>query len=196
VRAKVAALPTAVLAALCSAMGTRLLIGFLTLFVAFLMREHPLPGLSGTVTLGLVVAAAGAGNALGTVIGNLLARRRPEAIISSALLVTVAAALATALAYSLWTLLALGLVAGLSSQLVKVGTDAVVQRDVAESVRTRVFAWVETSLQMAWVVGGAIGIALPLNPQLGFGVLAGLLVLVLLLSVWVRVSRAHHPARA
>lgn len=196
VRAKIAALPTAVLAALCSAMGTRLLIGFLTLFVAFLMREHPLPGLSGTVTLGLVVAAAGAGNALGTVIGNLLARRRPEVIISSALLVTVAAALATALAYSLWTLLALGLVAGLSSQLVKVGTDAVVQRDVAESVRTQVFAWVETSLQMAWVVGGAIGIALPLNPQLGFGVLAGLLVLVLLLSVWVRVSRAHHPARA
>lgn len=196
VRAKIAALPTAVLAALCSAMGTRLLIGFLTLFVAFLMREHPLPGLSGTVTLGLVVAAAGAGNALGTVIGNLLARRRPEVIISSALLVTVAVALATALAYSLWTLLALGLVAGLSSQLVKVGTDAVVQRDVAESVRTRVFAWVETSLQMAWVVGGAIGIALPLNPQLGFGVLAGLLVLVLLLSVWVRVSRAHHPARA
>jgi hypothetical protein len=45
-------------------------------------------------------------------------------------------------------------------------------------------------------VGGAIGIALPLNPQLGFGVLAGLLVLVLLLSVWVRASRVHHPARA
>jgi predicted branched-subunit amino acid permease len=63
-------------------------------------------------------------------------------------------------------------------------------------VRTRVFAWVETSLQVAWVVGGAIGIALPLNPQLGFGVLAGLLVLVLLLSVWVRASRVHHPARA
>jgi MFS family permease len=195
-RAKVAALPTAVLVALCSAMGTRLLIGFLTLFVAFLMREHPLPGLSGTLTLALVVAAAGAGNALGTVIGNLLAQRRPEAIIGAALLVTVAAALATALFYSLWTLLVLGLVAGLSSQLVKVGTDAVVQRDVAESVRTRVFAWVETSLQVAWVVGGAIGIALPLNPQLGFGVLAGLLVLVLLASVWVRVSRAHHPSRA
>jgi MFS family permease len=195
-RARVAALPTAVLVALCSAMGTRLLIGFLTLFVAFLMREHPLPGLSGTLTLALVVGAAGIGNALGTVIGNLLAQRRPEAIISAALLVTVAAALATALFYSLWTLLALGLVAGLSSQLVKVGTDAVVQRDVAESVRTRVFAWVETSLQVAWVVGGAIGIALPLNPQLGFGVLAGLLVLVLLLSVWVRASRVHHPSRA
>ena len=138
-------------------MGTRMLIGFLTLFVAFLMREHPLPGVSGTVTLALVVGAAGAGNALGTVIGNTLAHRRPEVIISAALLGTVVTAIVTAVFYSLWTLLALGLVAGLATQLVKVGTDAVVQRDIEESVRTRVFAWVETSLQMAWVVGGAIG---------------------------------------
>ena len=73
-RAKVAALPTAVLAALCSAMGTRLLIGFLTLFVAFLMREHPRP--VGTVTLGLVVA--GGRQRLGTVIGNLLPAGGPR----------------------------------------------------------------------------------------------------------------------
>jgi hypothetical protein len=195
-RARVAALPTAVLAALVSALGTRLLIGFLTLFVAFLMREHPLPGLPGTVTLALVVGVAGAGNAIGTVIGNALAHRRPEVIISAALLATVASAIATAVFYSLWTLLALGLVAGLATQLVKVGTDAVVQRDIEESVRTRVFAWVETSLQMAWVVGGGIGIALPLVPQLGFGVVAGLLVLVLLATVWVRAAgRARQADR-
>ena len=188
-RARVGALPTGVLVGACSAMGTRLLVGFLTLFVAFLMREHPLPGLSGTLVLALVVGCAGAGNGLGTVLGNLLGRRRPEGIIGAALLGAVAAALATALAYSLWTLLALGLVAGLASQLVKVGTDALVQRDVAESVRTRVFAWVETTLQMAWVIGGAIGIALPLDPQLGFGVVAALLVLVLALTAWLRATR-------
>ena len=60
--------------------------------------------------------------------------------------------------------MALGLVAGLAGQTVKLGADAVVQRDVGESVRTRVFAWQETTLQMAWVVGGGIGIALPLVP--------------------------------
>jgi hypothetical protein len=60
-------------------------------------------------------------------------------------------------------------------------------------VRTRVFAWVETTLQMAWVVGGAIGIALPLDPQVGFGVLAGLLVLTQLLTVWVRASHGRRP---
>jgi hypothetical protein len=39
-------------------------------------------------------------------------------------------------------------------------------------VRTSVFAWSETQLQIAWVIGGGLGIALPLIPRLGFGVIA------------------------
>jgi hypothetical protein len=187
-RGRVAALPTTVLAAMCSAAGTRLLAGFLTLFVAFLMREHPLPGLSGTLTLALVAGAAGVGNGLGTLVGNALGHRRPEVITAASLLACVLAALLTAAFYSVWTLVALGLVAGLAGQTVKLGADAVVQRDVGESVRTRVFAWQETTLQTAWVIGGGIGIALPLVPVLGFGVVSALLVVVLLVTVWVRAS--------
>ena len=71
-----------------------------------------------------------------------------------------------------------------------VRTDAIIQRDVSENVRTSVFAWSETVLQIAWVVGGGLGIALPLEPRLGFGVISGLLVVVLLLSVQVRRARA------
>ena len=67
-----------------------------------------------------------------------------------------------------------------------------VQRDIEESVRTRVFAWSETVLQIAWVIGGGIGIALPLIPRLGFGVISGLLLLVLAASVRIRMSRRHH----
>ncbi|HET8766828.1 MAG TPA: MFS transporter [Pedococcus sp.] len=187
-RARVSALPPTVLAALCAAVGARLLTGFLTLFMAFLMREHPIPGHNGTLVLGLVVGAAGAGNALGTVVGNALRRRRPDVIVAVALLAEVLAALAAAVFYSLGTLLALGLCAGLTGQLIKLSSDAVVQRDIEESVRTRVFAWSETVLQTAWVVGGAIGIALPLVPQLGFGVVSGLLVLVLAATVRIRLS--------
>ncbi|GAB3072406.1 MFS transporter [Pedococcus soli] len=197
-RARVAALPTTVLVALTSAVGARLLTGFLTLFMAFLMREHPIPGHSGTLVLGLVVGAAGAGNALGTVIGNALRRLRPDVIIAVALIADVLAALVAAVFYSLVTLLVLGLVAGLAAQLIKLSSDAVVQRDIDESVRTRVFAWSETVLQIAWVVGGGIGIGLPLIPQLGFGVIAGLLVLVLAASIRIRMTRRHlaHPAPA
>lgn len=192
-RARVAALPVTVLTALCSAVGARLLTGFLTLFMAFLMREHPLPGHSGTFVLALVVGVAGAGNALGTVIGNALRRLRPDLIIAVALIADVLAALAAALFYSLTALLVLGLVAGLGAQLIKLSSDAVVQRDIDETVRTRVFAWSETVLQIAWVIGGGIGIALPLIPRLGFGVISALLLLVLAASVRIRMSRRHHP---
>ena len=188
IRARVAALPPTVLAAVCSAIGARLLTGFLTLFMAFLMREHPIPGHNGTVVLGLVVGAAGAGNALGTVVGNALRSHRPDVIVAVALIAEVLAALAAAVFYSLGTLLALGLCAGLTAQLIKLSSDAVVQRDIEESVRTRVFAWSETVLQIAWVIGGGIGIALPLVPQLGFGVVSGLLVLVLAATVRIRLS--------
>ncbi len=188
-RARVAALPVTVLTALCSAIGARLLTGFLTLFMAFLMREHPLPGHSGTFVLALVVGAAGAGNALGTVVGNALRRLRPDLIIAVALIADVAAALVAAVFYSLTTLLVLGLLAGLGAQLIKLSSDAVVQRDIEESVRTRVFAWSETVLQIAWVIGGGIGLALPLIPRLGFGVISALLLLVLAASVRIRMSR-------
>jgi MFS family permease len=191
-RARVAALPVPVLAALSCAVGSRLLTGFLTIFLAFLMREHPIPGYSGALVLGLVVGAAGAGNALGTVVGNALRHRRPDVIISVALLMDVLAAVATALFYSLGTLLLLGLVAGLAAQLIKLSTDAVVQRDVEEAVRTSVFAWSETLLQMAWVVGGGVGIAMPPNPRLGFAVIAVLLLVVVGASVRIRM-RARRP---
>lgn len=193
-RARVSALPPTVLAALCGAIGARLLTGFLTLFMAFLMRENPIPGHSGTLVLALVVGAAGAGNALGTVVGNALRRRRPDVIVAVVLIADVLAALAAAVFYSLGTLLALGLVAGLATQLIKLSSDAVVQRDIEESVRTRVFAWSETVLQIAWVVGGALGISLPLVPQLGFGVVSAVMVLVLAATVRIRMRARVRPS--
>ncbi|MFC7485571.1 MFS transporter [Knoellia sp. CPCC 206453] len=189
--ARLRALPVAVRATLVSAMGARLLTGFLTLFMAFLMREHPIPGYSGTLVLALVVGAAGAGNALGTVVGNAARKLRPDRLVATALVVIVATSLATALAYSLVTLLILGLSAGLCAQVIKLSTDAIIQRDVAENVRTQMFGWSETVLQIAWVLGGGLGIALPLIPQLGFGAISGLLVLVLLASIQIRRTGTH-----
>ena len=55
------------------------------------------------------------------------------------------------------------------------------------------FAWSETALQIAWVVGGVLGICLPLVPQVGFGVVGAVLALGLPQAVR---SRAGHAARA
>ena len=64
----------------------------------------------------------------------------------------------------------------MSAQLSKLCFDALVQREVPENVRTSVFAWSETMLQVLWVVGGTLGIVLPLNPYVGFPVCAVALV--------------------
>jgi hypothetical protein len=45
--------------------------------------------------------------------------------------------------------------------LSKIALDALIQRDVAESLRSSAFARSETFLQLAWVVGAAIGVVLP-----------------------------------
>ena len=60
--------------------------------------------------------------------------------------------------------------------------DALIQRDVEDHVRARVFSWSETILQAFWVVGGAIGITLPLLPVLGFAIVTAVVVLACLVA--------------
>jgi MFS family permease len=150
----------------------RALSGFLIFFLAFLLREHPLSGQSAAISLSIVGIAAGTGNALGTAIGGWLRSRGPELISATMLALALSAAVVAALFFGGPMIAVLGAVAGLSQALSKLSLDAVIQRDVPEQVRTSAFARSETVLQMAWVVGGAIGIALPLNGVLGMSVAA------------------------
>ncbi|WP_329039796.1 MFS transporter [Streptomyces sp. NBC_00178] len=155
----------------------RALSGFLIFFLAFLLREHPLAGQSAAVSLGIVGVAAGAGNAFGTAVGSWLRARGPEVIVATVLGLALAAAVLAAVFFSTVMVAALTAVAGFTQALSKLSLDAMIQRDVPEEVRTSAFARSETLLQMSWVVGGAIGIALPLNGVLGMSVAAGLLAL-------------------
>jgi MFS family permease len=173
-------------------MGARLMTGFLTFFLAFLLREQPIASIDGVLLLGIVVAAAGLGNSLGTIAGNLSKNIAPEKIGLTVLCVDVAMAIITAALYSIVTVIALGFVAGLCAQLAKLAYDALVQRDVPEVVRTSVFARSETVFQLCWVFGGGLGISLPLIPQLGFGVIA---VLLLGLLIWTVVAWRLRLAR-
>ncbi|MGW7052149.1 MFS transporter [Streptomyces sp. NPDC054887] len=161
----------------------RALSGFLIFFLAFLIREHPLSGQSAAVSLAVVGISAGVGNACGTAIGALLKSRGPELIIATVLLLTLGVAVCAAVFFGGLMVAVLGATAGLCQALAKLSLDALIQRDVPEEVRTSAFARSETLLQMAWVVGGAIGIALPLNGALGMSVAAGLLATGAALSV-------------
>ncbi|MGY1436389.1 MFS transporter [Streptomyces reniochalinae] len=163
-----------VVSALCANSALRALSGFLTFFLAFLLREDPFDGLSAAVSLGLAGVAAGGGNALGTALGAWLRARAPEVIITSALLSALAAAVAAAVLYGTVAVTAVAATAGIVQALGKLSLDALIQRDVPEQVRTSAFARSETLMQLSWVVGGALAMALPLAGRLGMGVAAGL----------------------
>jgi hypothetical protein len=175
--------PEVVFALRCNA-GLRMLSGFLTMYMAFLLRQYPLPGWEhrATLLMGLVIGAAGLGNTIGIGLGSVLRRVSPSITVVVALLADAAIAVVAALFYGLVTAVLLGLTAGVAQAMGKLSLDATIQSDVPERNRTSAFARSETLLQLSWVVGGFIGIALPLEiggevlPQLGLGVLAVLMV--------------------
>lgn len=172
-------IPSAVAFALRANCGPRFLSGFLTMFMAFLLRENPIPGWEDKpeLLLGLVIGAAGVGNTLGIFLGSILRRVNPATTVVVALLADAAMALVAALFYGLIPLVALGLTAGLAQSLAKLSLDSTIQTHVHERVRTSAFGRSDTTLQLAWVVGGFVGIALPLIPRLGLGVGFGVLAL-------------------
>ena len=76
------------------------------------------------------------------------------------------------------------ILSAVANGLGKSALDAIVQREVPERLRASAFARSETWLQLAWVVGGALGVALPTTGWLGFTVAAALLVLAVALTLW------------
>lgn len=146
--------------ALRTVLGQRTLVGFLTFFLAFELRHH------GTLGLGLLAGAAGLGSALGVALGGRLSRRRPELLMLAGLVAATAACLVAAIVPLLPVELALALLATTAASMSKLSLDAVVQRDVEERSRTSAFGRSETTLQLGWVVGGALGLV-PVAPRAG-----------------------------
>ncbi|MER6182581.1 MFS transporter [Streptomyces sp. NPDC001652] len=172
--------------------GLRFLSGFLTFFLAFLLREHPLSGESAAVSLGIVVVSAGVGNALGTTVGAALRQRAPEIIIVTVVAFVLGVAITAAIFFGAFLVAVLAAVAGFAQALSKLCLDALIQRDVPEQVRTSAFARSETLLQVSWVFGGAVGIVMPLNGSLGLSVAAAIVAAGWLATVKGLVRSARH----
>ncbi|MFD4632667.1 MFS transporter [Streptomyces sp. NPDC058284] len=182
----------AVTHALAANAALRCLSGFLIFFLAFLLREHPLAGQSAAVSLGIVGVSAGAGNALGTAVGAWLKSRAPEIIIVTVVAVVLGVAVVAALFFSAVGVACLGACAGFAQALSKLSLDALLQRDVPEEIRTSAFARSETLLQVAWVIGGGIGIALPLIGTLGLSVAAAIVAIGWLSTVRGLLASSRH----
>jgi MFS family permease len=163
--------------------GLRAFSGFLALFLAFLIRTHPLGVFSSTVDLGFIVAGATAGSVLGTTLGAWLKARTPEALAIGALIAAAGIGIITAIWFGLVTATASILIASMVASIGKLGLDSVIQHDVADAVRTSAFARSETVLQLSWVLGGFLAIILPSNGSLGLSLASVVLLLVLAITV-------------
>ncbi|WGL53177.1 MFS transporter [Nocardioides sp. BP30] len=181
--------PQTVAYALRANCGPKFLSGFLLMFMAFLLQgpHHPLPTWNSTLVLGLVAGGAGAGNFLGTVLASLLRRVNPRLTLAVVLIAGSAVVLLTAVRANVLTLLALGLVAGGGAALAKFALDSSIQQDVPARVQTSAFARSDTTCQLAWVVGGFVGIALTPHQHLG------LYVAFAVLTAWAIHVLSHRP---
>jgi MFS family permease len=170
-------MPPKVAFALRANCGPRWLSGFLTMYVVFLLRAEPIPGWEDRTTLliGLVIGAAGLGNTLGIVLASLAKKINPSLTVVVALLSDITVVALAATFYSAIALIALGLTAGLSQYLAKVSLDSTIQTGVPARAHSSAFARGDTTLQLAWVIGGFVGIAMPWWPQFGLGAAAVIL---------------------
>jgi hypothetical protein len=138
----------------------RFMSGFLTIFVAFYV-ESTRHGVDAAVALGLLLGAAGVGNFIGTAIGARLTLNRPELIVMISISAAAVSSLLVAALYDINGAVIGMLICASANALGKLSLDAVIQRDVPETLRSSAFARSETFLQLAWVLGAAIGVLLP-----------------------------------
>jgi MFS family permease len=174
----------------------RLLSGLLTIYLAFYI-ESTQHGLTAALQLALIIGAAGVGNFTGTAIGTRTKMAKPEAVIIASVTIAGAVCLLVALTFQP-IFAALGvLVSAVANALSKIALDALIQRDVVETLRSSAFARSETFLQLSWVVGAAIGVGLPSghgDGPIGF-VVAGVITLAVGIVVFLR-NRATAKAEA
>jgi MFS family permease len=173
----------------------RSLTGFLTLFVAFVVREQSEadPGRQ-LVLIGAIGAAAGVGSLTGNAVGSRRRFGKSDAVIMSCITAAVAVAVVAALLPGIPTAAIVGLVGAAASALAKVCLDAVIQRDLPEESRASAFGRSETVLALAWVFGGALGVLLPHSTfWIGFAVIAGVVALAGVQSALVARGRSLLP---
>ncbi|GAA4077872.1 MFS transporter [Nocardioides kongjuensis] len=190
-------LPPKVAFALRANCGPRLLSGFLTMFMTFVLATEPLDGWEtktrSTLLVGLVIGAAGLGNTLGIVVASLARRINPAVMVVVALVADIVALVLATVFYGLLPLLALGLTVGLMQYLAKVSLDSTIQIGVPVRAHASAFAKGDTTLQLAWVFGGFLGVVMSYPAVNGVG-LAFAAVLLTAWAVFVLRSRPQRPA--
>jgi MFS family permease len=157
----------------------KVMVGFLTLYPAFYAKAQYPSGWEQLQVLAVIGVAAGIGNFAGNMASARLKLGHPaQLVVRSALAVTVLA-LATALVGNLLIAAIATLVSSGASAVAKASLDASLQDDLPEESRASAFGRSESVLQLAWVMGGAIGVLVYTDLWVGFTAISSILILCL-----------------
>lgn len=155
----------------------KVMVGFLFLYPAFVAKAHDAGGWAQIAILGVIGAAAGIGNFVGNFTSARLKLGRPAALVVRCTLAVSAVALAASVGGNLMLAAIATLVTSGASAIAKASLDASLQNDLPEESRASGFGRSESTLQLAWVLGGAVGVLVYTELWVGFTAVTALLIL-------------------
>jgi MFS family permease len=155
----------------------KVMVGFLFLYPAFVAKAHQADGWAQLAMLGIIGAAAGIGNFVGNFTSARLKLGRPSVLVVRCTVAVCAAAFAAAVAGNLLMAAIATLITSGASAISKASLDASLQDDLPEESRASGFGRSESTLQLAWVLGGALGVMVYTDWWVGFTAVSGLLIL-------------------
>ena len=140
------------------------MVGFLFLYPAFVAKSQDASGWVQLGILGMIGLAAGIGNFAGNFAAARSQLGRPSVLVAAVAGNLIAAAAAA-------------LVTSGASAIAKASLDASLQDDLPEESRASAFGRSESALQLAWVLGGALGVLVYTELWVGFTAIGAVLLL-------------------
>ncbi|MGV0625982.1 MFS transporter [Mycolicibacter minnesotensis] len=165
-----------IIAALWGNCTIKAMVGFLFLYPAFVAKQHDAEGWVQLGILGLIGVAAGVGNFAGNFTAARLKLGAPAVLVVRCTMAVTAIALAAAVAGTLVMAAVAAMVTSGSSAISKASLDAALQDDLPEESRASAFGRTESTLQLAWVLGGALGVLVYTDLWVGFTAITAVLI--------------------
>lgn len=173
-----------VMTALSGVSTLKIFIGFIFLFMIFYSRSPNLSHIS-TIHKILITAAstgaAGVGGFIGNILGTKFHAHQPHKIVLSFSILGCVTVCLSALAVQqydfLLCIVITALICAISANAAKVSLDATIQKNIQHYCQASIFGISESVIQLAWVLGAALGALLPTRPALSLSVLAVVLII-------------------
>jgi hypothetical protein len=154
----------------------KVMVGFLFLYPAFVAKAQHATGWAQLELLGMIGAAAAIGNFAGNFVSARLKLGKPAMMVVRCAIAVTVMALAAAVADDRVVVAIATLITSGASAIAKASLDASLQHDLPEESRASAFGRSESMLQLAWVLGGTVGVLVYTELTVGFTAISAILI--------------------